>query len=351
MLFIMAIKVQSRFLLSCLWLLLMAVLVAGQSNQPAPKQANAAPLAAAQSLLAAGKTDAAIESLKGLPKSAADESQVNHLLGLAYYQKADYQHAVDYLSSSVKQIKDGSAQYRQAVQLLGMSHYFLGHSKEAVTYLELVRGWAPDNTENAYVLGVSYLQSQDSENARRNFAHMFAVPGDSASAYLINAQMMIRQGLEETAEKELARALELDPKLPQASYLLGELAVYHANIDRGIELLKREIAINPGFAMSYYMLGEAYSRQLKWDEAIAPLQKSIWLNPFFSGPYIALGKVYLKKSDLGNAESILRRALAMDPNNYSGHHLLAQVLQQMNRMAEAKKEFETAESLRTAANK
>jgi Tfp pilus assembly protein PilF len=59
----------------------------------------------------------------------------------------------------------------------------------------------------------------------------------------------------------------------------------------------------------------------------------------------------LKKGDFGNAESILRRALAMDPNNYSGHHLLAQVLQQANRMAEAKKEFEIADSLRTAASK
>jgi tetratricopeptide (TPR) repeat protein len=351
MFFIMAIKLQSWFLLSCLSLLLMAAPAAGQSPQSSPPQANASTLAEVQAMLAAGKTDAAIEALKALPKSAADESQVNHLLGLAYYQKADYQRAVEFLSSSIKQTKEGSAQYRQAVKLLGMAHYFLGHSKEAVTYLELVRGWAPDNTENAYVLGVSYLQSQDSDNARRNFARMFAVQADSASAYLINAQMMIRQGLEETAEKELARALELDAKLPQANYLLGELAVYHANIDRGIELLKKEIAINPGFAMSYYMLGEAYSRQLKWDDAIAPLQKSIWLNPFFSGPYIALGKVYLKKSDLGNAESILRRALAMDPNNYSGHHLLAQVLQQANRMAEAKKEFEVAESLRTAANK
>jgi tetratricopeptide (TPR) repeat protein len=350
LLFIMAINLQSRLLVPSLWLLLMGGLAAGQGSQPSP-QANAPTLAAAHALLAAGQADAAIESLNALAKSAADQSQVNHLLGLAYYQKADYQRTVDHLSTSLKQTKAGSAQYRQAVQLLGMSHYFLGHSKEAVTYLELVRGWAPDNTENAYVLGISYLQSQDGENARRNFARMFAVPADSASAYLINAQMMIRQGLEETAEKELARALELDPKLPQASYLLGELAVYHANIDRGIELLKKEIAINPGFAMSYYMLGEAYSRQLKWDDAIAPLQKSIWLNPFFSGPYIALGKVYLKKSDLGNAESLLRRALTMDPNNYSGHHLLAQVLQQANRMAEAKKEFETAESLRSAANK
>ncbi len=354
-LFIMASKFQFRFLISCLWVLLVAGLSAGQSNQP-PSPPSATPpalaeaLAEAQALLAAGKADAAIEALRGLAKSPADASPVTHLLGLAYYQKADYQRAVDYLSSSVKQSPAGSPQHRQAAQLLGMSHYFLGHSKEAVTYLEMVKGWLPDNVENAYVLGVCYLQSQDAVNARRNFARIFAVPPESASAYLINAQMMIRQRLEESAEKELARALELDPKLPQANYLLGELAVYHANLDQGIALLKKEIALNPGFAMSYYMLGEAYSRQLKWDDAITPLQQSIWLNPFFSGPYVVLGKVYLKKGDLGNAESLLRRALAMDPNNYSGHHLLAQVLQQANRMAEAKKEFEVAESLRTAAN-
>ena len=343
-------KHRSRFLLCAVWLLLMTGLVAAQGNRAAP-QAAPSPLAEAQALLAAGKTDAAIAALRAVPKSEATDAQVSHLLGVAYYQKGDYPHAIEYLYASAKQANAGTPQYRQAVQLLGMSHYFLGHSKEAVTYLEQVRGWSPDNTENAYVLGVSYLLTQDADNARRNFARMFALPADAAAAYLINAQMMVRQGLEESAEKELARALELDPKLPQANYLLGELAIYHANLDRGVELLKKEIALNPGFAMAYYMLGEAYSRQLKWDDAIAPLQKSIWLNPFFSGPYIALGKVYLKKSDLGNAESMLRRALAMDPNNYSGHHLLAQVLQQQNRMAEAKKEFDAAESLRPAANK
>ncbi|MDQ3805642.1 MAG: tetratricopeptide repeat protein [Acidobacteriota bacterium] len=46
---------------------------------------------------------------------------------------------------------------------------------------------------------------------------------------------------------------------------------------------------------------------------------------------------------------MLRRALQMDPNNYSGHHLLAQVLQQANRMEEARREFELAERLRGSA--
>ena len=314
-----------------------------QSPPPAIEQA--------ESLLAAGRIDSAIEILKSIPLSESNEAQVSHLLGQAYYRKGDYARAVEPLSLALKRASDGSPQYRQDVQMLGLSHYLLGHIKDAITFLEKVRDWAPDNVEMAYTLGISYIQTREPDKARESFARMFSVSPASAAAHLINAQMMIRQQFEDSAEVELRKALELEPKLPQANFLLGEMAIYHARLDEGVQFLQKEIAINPGFAMSYYMLGEAYTRQLKWDEAIAPLQKSIWLNPFFSGPFIVLGKVYLKKGELGNAEGMLRRALAMDPNNFSGHHLLAQVLQQSNRGEEAKKEFELADSLRTRSEK
>ena len=330
----------------------LAFAVAGQTK-PVSKDAQSPPTATeqAESLLSAGKIDAAINILTGVSRTEANEGQISHLLGQAYYQKADYERALEQLAVSVKRAPEGSREHRQDVQMLGLSHYLLGHIKEAIPYLERVRNWAPDNVEMTYTLGISYIQTREPDKARESFARMFSVPPASPSAYLINAQMMIRQQFEELAESELRKALELDPKLPQANYLLGEMAIYRANLDQGIELLQKEITVNPGFAMAYYMLGEAYSRQLKWDQAVAPLQKSIWLNPFFSGPFIVLGKVYLKKGELGNAESMLRRALKMDPNNFSGHHLLAQVLQQSNRGEEAKREFEIADSLRVNSEK
>jgi len=326
---------------------------AAQTEQVVPAKPEPGPSAIeqAESLLGEGKIDAAISVLTAIPRSESNETQISHLLGLAYYQKADYVRAVEHLSIAAKRATQGSRQYKQEVQMLGLSHFLLGHIKEAIPFLEQLKNWAPDNVEMAYTLGVSYIQTHDLDKSRVSFARMFSVLPGSASAYLINAQMMIRQQFEEFAEKELQKALELDPKLPQANYLLGEMAIYRANLEQGIGFLKKEIAINPGFAMAYYMLGEAYTRQLKWDEAVAPLQESIWLNPFFSGPYIALGKVYLKKGEHGNAESMLRRALKMDPNNFSGHHLLAQVLQQSNRAEAAKKEFEIADSLRTSSEK
>jgi tetratricopeptide (TPR) repeat protein len=322
-----------------------------QEDQSAKRQSNTATIEQAAALLSAGKVDAAITMLTAIPRSESNNTQILHLLGSAFYQKADYAHAIENLSFAVKQAPEASLQYRQDVQMLGLSHYLVGHIKEAIPYLEQVESWAPDNVEMAYTLGISYIQTHDLDKAREAFARMYSVSPSSASAYLINAQMMIRQQFEEFAEKELQKALEIDPKLPQANFLLGELAVYRADLERGVALLQKEIAINPGFAMAYYMLGEAYSRQLKWDAAVGPLQKSIWLNPFFSGPYIALGKVYLKKGEMANAESMLRRALRMDPNNFSGHHLLAQVLQQSNRAEEAKKEFELADKLRTSSEK
>lgn len=322
-----------------------------QEAQSAKRSSNSATIEQAESLLRAGKIDAAITMLTAIPRSDSNDVQIVHLLGSAFYQKADYPNAIENLSYAVKHAPEGSIPYRECVQMLGLSHYLVGHIKEAIPYLEQVGRWAPSNVEMAYTLGISYIQTHNQDKAREAFARMFSVPAGSASAYLINAQMMIRQQLEEFAEKELQKALEIDPRLPQANFLLGELAVYRADLERGVALLQKEIEINPGFAMAYYMLGEAYTRQLKWDAAIAPLQKSIWLNPFFSGPYIVLGKVYLKKGELSSAESMLRSALRKDPNNFSGHHLLAQVLQQSNRADEAKKEFELADKLRTSSEK
>ena len=343
--------------IACLISLVALILPASapaQQNQPSKSQQTVAAMQEAEQLLSVGKSDAAIKVLTTISGGSGTEpagSQINHLLGLAYYQKADYPRAIDHLTSAVRFETEGNKQYRQDVQMLGLSHYLLGHIKEAIPYLEQVKSWAPDNVEMAYTLGISYIQIHEPDKAREAFGRMFSVSPGSASAYLINAQMMIRQQFEEFAEKELQKALEIDPNLPQANFLLGELAIYRADLERGIALLKKEIAINPGFAMAYYMLGEAYTRQLKWDEALGPLQQSIWLNPFFSGPYIVLGKVYWKKGELANAEAILRRALTRDPNNFSGHHLLAQVLQQLNRAEEAKKEFELADRLRTASEK
>ncbi|MGI9106360.1 MAG: tetratricopeptide repeat protein [Pyrinomonadaceae bacterium] len=309
---------------------------------------NSQPVEQARALLADGKRDAALELLMTRARFAPNDHAVRQMLGTLYYQKNDFLRAIQHLSAALDNLAPAFTERRQLIQMLALSHYSLGHYKDAISFLAQVQPDAPDNTEIAYALGNSYLLTRDADKARASFARLFRVAPDSAAAHLINAQMMIRQKLEESTETELRRAAELDPKLPQVNFMLGEMAIYHAKLDEGITFLNNEIAVNPAFGMAYYRLGEAYTRQLKWVEAIAPLQKAVLLSPNFSGSYIVLGKIYLKQNSWDNAEAMLRRAAQMDPNNFSAHHLLAQVLQQTNRADDARKEFEIAERLRSA---
>ena len=336
-------------LLTIVFFIVMTIANSSAQEQPAIVKNNNSIeqlIVTAQNLLKNGDTAGAFSLLQTAAQNHPQSGLLKFWLGKVLYSQGNYQKTIETLNLSADKFPKNSAEQMQTVQMLGLSHYILGHLAEAIPNFEKLVQWQPENSEIAYALGVCYIQTRQPEKSRQTFAKLFSVPTNSASAYLLNAKMQMRQQFEETAEVELNKALELDPKLPDVRFVLGELAIYHAEIDKGIELLKQEIALNPSNSMAYYRLGEGLSRQLKWDEAIPPLQKSIWINPFFSGPYIVLGKVYLKKQDFGNAESMLRRSTTIDPNNFGAHYLLAQVLQQTGKAEESKTEFALAEKLR-----
>ena len=297
----------------------------------------------ARSLINEDKPSAAIEKLQASHQTS--NPRVAYLLGVAYYHAKDYVRAIEQISPNVEKLPEGSLEQREAIQVLGMCKYLAGRLTEAIPFLEKARAWAADSNELDYVLGMAYGQTHDSAKARESFARLFHVAPDSTAAHVVTAQLMIRVKIDDLAESELKQALQKDPRIPQANFLLGELAIFQGKLDEGIVLLNREIEINPGNGNAFYRLGEAYTRLKNWDEAVSPLKKSIWLNPYFSAPYILLGQTYVKGNQLVTAEGVLRRAVEMDPNNKSARYLLAQTLQKLGREQEAKREFEAVERL------
>lgn len=311
--------------------------------QQAAGDSTAAALADARELIDHDRPQAAIEKLA--PLADGGRPEVAQLLGVAYYRADDYARAIAHLAPVVDQLPADSTTRREAVQVLGLCRFLTGRFAEAVPLLEETRRWAAGNAELGYVLGQAYVQTRQPDRAREVFAATFGVPAESAAAHLLTAQMMIRLEFEPFAETELKRAIELDPALPLAHALLGQIAIFRGRLDEGVALTEREIALNPANAMALYQLGDARVRQSKWDEGIAALQKSIWINPFYSAPYIVLGRAYMRKGQMATAEGMLSRAIQYDPNNRSAHYLLAQLYQQTGRAEDAKREFATAERL------
>jgi tetratricopeptide (TPR) repeat protein len=309
------------------------------------EQPNAASaIAEARAMIDSGRPRAAIEKLQAIDPGLKDPA-VEALLGVAYYHANEPARAIERLTPVVERLPRDSPARREAVQVLGLSHYLAGHLAESIPYLEEVRPIMPDDPKLAYALGMAYAQTRQLEKARESFARAFQLPGGSAAAHVMAGVMMNRLELEDAAEAELKAALEKDPKVPEAHYLLGQIAIFRSRLDEGLTLMREELAINPAHAMALYRIGDIYSRQLKWEPAIAALQQSLWINPYFSGPYILLGKAYSRTNQPGAAEDMLRRAIQYDPNNKSAHYLLAQLLQQTGRSDEAKREFAIAERL------
>jgi len=275
----------------------------------------------------------------------------DHSAGVELYKQRQFSKTIESFERAVATEKPGTPEYRESAVILGQSYYLSARLPEAAAWLQKAVDDGVRINEVFYMLGNCYIQQREPVKSRAAFAAMFGVPFESAAAHLLTAQFMVRQEFEEYALKELARALELDPKIPQAHYLTGMLAIFRNELDKGMEEMRQEIAINPGFAMAHYKLGDAYTRREDWDGAIPPLQRAVWLNPDYSGPYILLGKAYFKKKDLGSAEGMLRRAIKMDPGNYQAHYMLGQVLVQAGKAEEGRRMLEESQKLRGSGDK
>jgi tetratricopeptide (TPR) repeat protein len=317
-----------------------------QLENPQPRSVPSAEpgLAEARRLAQQGKFDEAIAKLDALAAKQPDAKGLAHELGVVYYKKGDYLKAV----ASFKKALEENPSDSEAIQLMGLSYYLAGRPADAIAPLEKVQTWFPSaNVDASYILGICYMQTKDYPNSRKAFAKMFAVSPDSAASYLFAARMMLRFDLDVVAEEYAKKAVEMDPKLPLAHMLLGEIYLYKSRLPEASEQFQMELELNPGDAAVYYKLADAYSRAQKYEDAEKLLQRSIWLDATSTGPYILMGKVLEKKGEPLLAARALQRAITMDPNNSIPHHLLGLAYRDLGRTEDAERELKLAEQLQS----
>jgi len=320
-------------------LLGLATAAAQTAPPPVPK------LPDARALLQQGKLQAALAQLKAVEAADPNTPGLARLLGTAYYRTSRFGEAIPYL----KRATEEDSTDREAVQLLGFCYYLVGRMSDAIPLLAKVREWFPaTHLDASYYLGVAYIQTRSYDQARKAFASMLGVADDSAAGHLFLARMLLRQEFEPVAEEEVKKALEKDPELPLAHFLLGELYMFKSKLPEAVAEFEKELAINPVHAATYTRLGDAYLRLQKLDEAEPLLQRSIYLDSTSSAPYILLGKLLLHKNEAERASLALQRAISVDPNNYIAHYLLSQAYRALGKADDSQREAQLAERLQSA---
>ncbi len=307
--------------------------------------AGVAGIASIHKLILTGQDAKALEAVKALRAAQPALPGLDRTEGDALYDLNQLPAAQEaYARALVSDPHD-----EDAAQMRGLALFRMGRPADAIPLLAVNHAFGVQTkADPTYVLALCYLDTLQYDDARHAFAAQYAFPPDSAAAYLLTARMLLRREYVPIAQQYAEKALALDPRLPLAHELLGEIALAQNRLDVAVTELEAERVADPLQGAVYERLGDAYSRQARYPEAQRVLQQAVLLEPHATGPYILLGKVLLKQGQPVGAASFLQKAETMDPANYMTHNLLAQAYRALGRSAEASRELQLTEKVQAA---
>lgn len=323
-------------------LLVFAAMSGAQS--PASGQAESA-FSQAQEQLKLGRLEKALALLDPLTAADPEPKGVEYLRGLVLYQQGSLESAAKAFAKAVAQDSSDI----EAMKMEGVSLFRQGKAGEAIHLLEKSQGSTLAlNVDPQYVLGLCYIDTNRYDDARHAFAAQYEFDPDSASAYLLEARMMLRRDYIQPAERAVRKALELKPDLPQAHLLLGQIALFKSDLPEAVSQFKEERNLNPMDGTVYDRLGDAYIRSGDYANAQKALDRAVLLEPTLNIPYILLGKVMLEENDALMASTYLKHALEIDAKNSMAHALLGRAYRALGRKDDAVVELKAAAALQQA---
>lgn len=315
----------------------------GLSAAPGAQDASvkqAPTFAEASALAGKGRLDQALAELDALAAQKPEPAGVERLRGIILYQKDQLPEAEAAFAKAVVQ-EPGD---KEAKEMRGITLYRLGRPEEAIPLLEATEAGTANtaNAEPRYVLGLCYTDAKRYDDARRAFAEQFGFAPDSAEAYLATARLFLRREFADKAQEFALKAVELNPGLPRAHELLGEIALAKADLPEAEKQLEAERKLNPLDGDVYDRLGDAYFRDGEYERAREALDKAVLLEPNATGPYILLGEALVRLGQPVQGLHYLARAESMDPNNYVTHNALGQAYRALGDREKANREYEMA---------
>ena len=191
----------------------------------------------------------------------------------------------------------------------------------------------------AFVRGQSLLlvrREAENERARQLFRQAIDLDPSFARAYgglalsfaadFRNQWTADGPGALQRAQTMAQTALEIDPGIPEAYWVLAYVQAQQRQHEQAIGLLHTAVSLDPSFADGYALMGGIYTYIGRPEETLGPMRTAIRLNPDAGYLYyLLLGRAYFFLSDWEQAEVNLLEALARNPSNLETHIYLAAV--------------------------
>jgi tetratricopeptide (TPR) repeat protein len=248
----------------------------------------------------------------------------------------DFAHAKTLATEFIHKYPDDRQKLAQAHQVLGRALLKLNQDQEARKELEIALALDP-TFANGYDLAVACLDLDDEKCAVQIFGEMENSFGDKPEIHLAFGRAYGDSDFQPKAIVEIRKAIEENPHLPGAHYLLAAVLLATGNeqspLESAEEELKKELAISPRDAMTYAALGKIAVTRTNYAEAEPYLKRAISLDPQSPDAYLYLGQMYFDTNRYDDAETALRKCISLTTdvsrNRYQvqkAHYLLGRIL-------------------------
>jgi len=168
---------------------------------------------------------------------------------------------------------------------MGMA--FLNEGKIQLAYVEFQKAIQkdPDNKEINYNLGLTCIQLEDYENAKKYFLKSISLAPDFPDAHNNLGVTYMQLGQWDLALASFRKALS-NPlyKTPELAFYSMGMSLYRLGMyEKAVDAFKDSIRRDRSFTLPYYGLALAYNRTERYGEAAEALEKAILVDPGYKG--------------------------------------------------------------------
>lgn len=128
------------------------------------------------------------------------------------------------------------------------------------------------------------------------------------------ALVYVRLDQIDNAKEEVRKAIEIDPRSPDAHYVMGLIYKEEDENDEAIKEFSQVVKLNPYDHRAYFELGSIYSDKKNYAKAIEMYKKGLEIEPTAADIHYKLGQMYEKTGDKKAAIASYQEALKYVPD-------------------------------------
>jgi tetratricopeptide (TPR) repeat protein len=280
-----------------------------------------------------GQFDDAIAQYEAALKADPASSAARLNLALAYYKSARPNQAI----SQLKRVVATEPDARNAYLILADCYLQTGQDQEVVALLKPRERMFENDLAYAYILGTALLHGNDATEGQKYIDKIFGA-GETAEAHLLMGIAHLGRQDYPAAKTELARAVQLNPRLPTAHALYGRSMLAQGELEGAERAFREELNLNVNDYEANLQLGYMRKNAQKFDESSTYLERALTIRPNDLTARKLLASLRLQTGNADEAARMFESIVKEAPDLIDAHVQLATAYNRLKRKEDADRE-------------